>query len=86
MNEHNFMEGAEPDSVRLNRFVDAMPYKEQNVAKLWFGLGDGYSYSLSEIARIFKSEVLEMDELIGKIEEDLESEGLIIIARKHGQD
>lgn len=86
MNQHNFKEGAEPDSVRLNRFVDAMPYKEQNVAKLWFGLGDGYSYSLSEIARIFKSDVLEMDDLIGKLEKDLEEAGLIVIARRHGRD
>lgn len=86
VSQRDFTEGTEPDSVRLALFVDAMPYKEQNIAKIWFGLGDGYNYSLSEVARIFKTDVLEMDELIGTIEEQLDSVGLLVIARRHGRD
>ena len=85
MSQRDFTEGADSELARLKQFVDAMPYKEQNVTKLWFGIGDGYRYTLSEIAAIFKSDVLEMDDYIGRIEKKLGKAGLLVIAQQHGR-
>ena len=83
MSQRDFTEGANSELARLKQFVDAMPYKEQNVTKLWFGIGDGYRFSLSELAAIFKSDVFEMDDYIGRIEKKLERAGLLVAAQHH---
>ena len=83
MSQRDFTEGADSELARLKQFVDAMPYKEQNVTKLWFGICDGYRFSLSELAAIFKSDVLEMEDLVGEIETKLDQAGLLVSARKH---
>ncbi len=82
MNQHNFMEGAEPDSVRLNRFVDSMPYMPREVTKLRFGIGDGYAYSIEEIARIFKTTKPNMVALLKEIRNLLREEKLLDAAEE----
>ncbi len=82
MNEHNFKEGAEPDSVRLIRFVDSMPYMPREVAKLRFGIGDGYAYSIQEIASIFKTTKPNMVALLKKIRGLLRQEKLLDAAEE----
>ena len=77
MTEHNFTEGAESDSVRLIRFVDSMPYKRREVAKLRFGIGDGYAYSITEIASIFKTTRPEMVAFLKEIRTLLRAEKLL---------
>ena len=81
LNPRDFKEGAE-DAARLNSFVEAMPLRIRHITQLWFGLGDGYSYSLTEIAAIFKSDAFEIDERITEIEHQLEQAGLLVIARR----
>ena len=62
-----------PDPVTLlNEFVATLPYKEREITKLRFGLGDGYRYSLLEIATIFKMQ----------IEDRLARQELLWIARR----
>jgi len=52
----------DPDPVATTRLFDAvqkvlaeMPNPERDVLGLLYGIGDGYQYSLSEVARIFKT-------------------------------
>ena len=72
-----------PDPVTLlNEFVAALPYKEQEITKLRFGLGDGYRYSLKDIASIFKMQIKEMEKFIAQIEDKLERQELLWIARR----
>ncbi len=72
-----------PDPVTLlNEFVASLPYKEREIAKLRFGLGDGYRYSLMEIAAIFKMQIKEMENFIEQIEDRLARQELLWIARR----
>lgn len=81
MNPRYFTEGAD-DAARLKSFVEAMPQRDRYITQLWFGLGDGYSYSLTEIAAIFKSDAFEIDDRISEIEHQLDQAGLLVIARR----
>ena len=72
-----------PDPVTLlNEFVAALPYKEREITKLHFGLGDGYRYSLLEIATIFKMQIKDMENFIVQIEDRLARQELLWIARR----
>ena len=39
---------------RIHSMLDSLSYREREILKLRFGLGDGYNYTLSEVAYIFQ--------------------------------
>ena len=39
---------------RLNDVMHDLTYREREIIKLRYGLGDGYTYTLEEVGRIFK--------------------------------
>jgi RNA polymerase primary sigma factor len=39
---------------RVNRVLKTLSYREREIIKLRYGLGDGYSYTLEEVGHIFK--------------------------------
>ena len=39
---------------RINKVLKTLSYREREIIKLRYGLGDGYSYTLEETGRIFK--------------------------------
>ncbi|MFN5467025.1 MAG: sigma-70 family RNA polymerase sigma factor [Pirellulaceae bacterium] len=39
---------------RINRVLKTLSYREREIIKLRYGLGDGYSYTLEEVGHIFK--------------------------------
>ena len=39
---------------RINKVLKTLSYREREIIKLRYGLGDGYSYTLEEVGRIFK--------------------------------
>ncbi len=39
---------------RINRVLKSLSYREREIIKLRYGLGDGYSYTLEEVGHIFK--------------------------------
>ena len=39
---------------RLNKVLKTLSYREREIIKLRYGLGDGYSYTLEEVGHIFK--------------------------------
>jgi hypothetical protein len=39
----------------LERFLQTLPYRDREIFKLAFGLGDGYRYTQNEIGHIFKT-------------------------------
>jgi RNA polymerase primary sigma factor len=41
-------------SVGINSALDKLTYREREVIKLRYGLGDGYSYTLEEVGQIFR--------------------------------
>lgn len=82
LKERSKTEGLDLAPASLREFVVQLSSeKEREITKLWFGLGDGYSFSLSEIARIFKVDVATMDLFIGSIEAKLKDSGLLQQAR-----
>lgn len=46
--------GQEMLRVRINRVLKSLSYREREIIKLRYGLGDGYSYTLEEVGHIFK--------------------------------
>ncbi|GHT13330.1 RNA polymerase sigma factor [Planctomycetales bacterium] len=40
--------------VRMGRVLSSLTYREREIVKLRYGLGDGYSYTLEEVGHIFK--------------------------------
>ena len=45
----------------LETLLQEMTYKQRHVLTLLYGLGDGYTYSLEEVARIFKTTVPDVE-------------------------
>ena len=39
---------------KLSRVLDTLTYREREIIKLRYGLGDGYTYTLEEVGRIFR--------------------------------
>jgi RNA polymerase primary sigma factor len=39
---------------KIDQVLKTLTYREREIIKLRYGLGDGYTYTLEEIARIFK--------------------------------
>jgi RNA polymerase primary sigma factor len=39
---------------RINKVLKTLSYREREIIKLRYGLGDGYSYTLEEVGLIFK--------------------------------
>ncbi|MBW3596494.1 MAG: sigma-70 family RNA polymerase sigma factor [Planctomycetes bacterium] len=39
---------------RINKLLNTLSYREREIIKLRYGLGDGYSYTLEEVGHIFK--------------------------------
>jgi RNA polymerase primary sigma factor len=39
---------------KINHVLKSLTYREREIIKLRYGLGDGYSYTLEETGRIFK--------------------------------
>lgn len=46
--------GQEMLRTRINRVLKTLSYREREIIKLRYGLGDGYSYTLEEVGHIFK--------------------------------
>jgi RNA polymerase primary sigma factor len=46
--------GQEMLRTRINRVLKSLSYREREIIKLRYGLGDGYSYTLEEVGHIFK--------------------------------
>lgn len=42
------------DSELLRKAMRKLTYREQEILKLRYGIGDGYTYTLDEVSRIFK--------------------------------
>jgi RNA polymerase primary sigma factor len=40
-------------SDRINSLIETLSYRDQEIIRLRYGLGDGHSYTLEEVARIF---------------------------------
>ncbi|MDR0328163.1 MAG: sigma-70 family RNA polymerase sigma factor, partial [Planctomycetaceae bacterium] len=40
--------------VQIARVLKTLSYREREIIKLRYGLGDGYSYTLEEVGHIFK--------------------------------
>ena len=38
----------------IERVLKALPRRQREIIKLRYGLGDGYTYTLEEVGRIFK--------------------------------
>lgn len=38
----------------IDSVLDTLPYRQREIIKLRYGLGDGYTYTLEEVGRIFK--------------------------------
>ena len=39
---------------RINDILKTLTYREREILKLRYGIGDGYTYTLEEVGRIFK--------------------------------
>ena len=39
---------------RINEVLKTLTYREREILKLRYGIGDGYTYTLEEVGRIFK--------------------------------
>jgi len=39
---------------KLRKILDALTFREREIIKLRYGLGDGYTYTLEEVGRKFK--------------------------------
>ena len=39
---------------RISKVLKSLSYREREIIKLRYGLGDGYSYTLEEVGHIFK--------------------------------
>jgi RNA polymerase primary sigma factor len=39
---------------KLERVLNTLAYREREIIKLRYGLGDGYTYTLEEVGRIFR--------------------------------
>ena len=39
---------------KIDQVLKTLTYREREIIKLRYGLGDGYSYTLEEVGRIFK--------------------------------
>ncbi len=52
----NPVQGATQDMLkeRINKVLKTLSYREREIIKLRYGLGDGYSYTLEEVGTIFK--------------------------------
>jgi RNA polymerase primary sigma factor len=46
--------GQEMLRLRISRVLKSLSYREREIIKLRYGLGDGYSYTLEEVGHIFK--------------------------------
>lgn len=82
MTEHNFTEGAEPDSVRLNRFVAAMPERDRLITELRYGLNGSYSLEEREIASILRTKESIIRATLERINSSLRNERLIDAAEE----
>ena len=40
--------------TRINDVLKTLTYREREILKLRYGIGDGYTYTLEEVGRIFK--------------------------------
>jgi RNA polymerase primary sigma factor len=41
-------------SQRIEEVLKTLTYREREILKLRYGIGDGYTYTLEEVGRIFK--------------------------------
>lgn len=73
-------QGRSAELVQLETFVESMPYLDKSVAKFWFGLGDSYCLSITEIAKVFKQDESDTKALIDSIEKRLDQAGLLTVA------
>jgi RNA polymerase primary sigma factor len=39
---------------KIDQVLETLTYREREIIKLRYGLGDGYTYTLEEVGRIFK--------------------------------
>ncbi len=50
----SIMAGSEMLRSRINDVLKTLTYREREILKLRYGIGDGYTYTLEEVGRIFK--------------------------------
>jgi len=78
-------DGLVPDARKLlEAYLNGpeVTYQDREVTKLFYGLGDGYSYSLKEIARIFKTTPEEIQRINGEMRLKLINQELLWVAEK----
>ena len=46
--------GRKLDREKIDQVLKTLTYREREIIKLRYGLGDGYTYTLEEVGRIFK--------------------------------
>ena len=49
-----FTQGDEMLKDKIEQVLKTLTYREREIIKLRYGLGDGYSYTLEEVGHIFK--------------------------------
>ena len=49
-----FFEEGELCLAEIKSCLDKLSYREREIIKLRYGIGDGYTYTLEEVSRIFK--------------------------------
>ena len=52
--KHDTGFGHPEQPARINAVLKTLSYREREIIKLRYGLGDGYSYTLEEVGHIFK--------------------------------
>jgi DNA-directed RNA polymerase sigma subunit (sigma70/sigma32) len=78
-------DGSVPDARKLlDAYLNGpeVTYRDREVTKLFYGLGDGYSYSLEEVARIFKTTPEEIQRINGEMRLKLINQELLWVAEK----
>ena len=47
-------ESEKGDVVEMEKVLQTLTFREREIIKLRYGIGDGYTYTLEEVGRIFK--------------------------------
>ena len=51
---HRLRRNAKDLKGKIDQVLKTLTYREREIIKLRYGLGDGYTYTLEEVGRIFK--------------------------------
>jgi DNA-directed RNA polymerase sigma subunit (sigma70/sigma32) len=58
-------------ATKIEEMLDTLPFREREIIKLRYGVGDGYTYTLEEVGRIFRLSGDNVQEIEAKALEEL---------------